>query len=123
MSAEARRQEQDITVYRCDHVEASARCVRETASFRVQDTVTVLLDPAWLMLRAGLDEEKHFCSWEHHIAWVQAQETQGGAFATRLRTASQTRERRETQDAEMTRERQAQRQVSGALLDAPVPTA
>lgn len=121
MSIETRRAEQDITVYQCDRMNEGERCVRETASFQVQDTITVLLDPAWLILRVGLGEERHFCSWDHHIAWVAVQEIENGDFAVRLRTASAARETREAQGAEQSRIRAASRREASRVLETPTP--
>lgn len=81
MSVETRRTESDTTVYRCDWTAPATdeggapvytRCVRETASFASNDAVVVLLDPAWLVIRAGLTTDSHFCSWDHMALWVAA---------------------------------------------------
>jgi hypothetical protein len=131
MSAEVKRQECDVTVYRCDYTRDTDRCVRETASFQTQESVTVLLDPAWMTTRVSLGEEKHFCSWDHHLMWaitesaaLERSEQSGvdpapsdpGAFALRLRNAAQRREAQEAQEAVYLRDRIMRHDEAAALL-------
>lgn len=129
MTMETRRQDQDVRVYQCDFTSEVARCVRETASFVSEGTVTVFLDAAWLSLRVGLAGEKHFCSWDHMAEWTQREHAQAiqnegksleddapGSFAAQLRHAAQTRQEREEQEAQSLRSRLLVQQRSGELL-------
>lgn len=133
MSAETRTQECDVTVYRCDLTDQGKRCTWETASFMVQDGVTVLLDPAWVTLSVGLGEAKNFCSWDHHATWV-ASETTGanlhesgaasaqdgvGEFALRLRTAVHRRNEQVAQEALSLRLRAERQTEAAAILGLP----
>jgi hypothetical protein len=104
VSIEIRRTESDTTVYRCDWMEPGTplpeRCPRETASFASKDAVVVLLDPAWLVIRAGLITDSHFCSWEHMALWVaagsQGVKTGGvGVMADVMQQAARDRDARE----------------------------
>jgi hypothetical protein len=119
MSVETVRREQEVTVYQCDVTTGMDRCVRQTASFQRVDAVAVLLDAAWLTVRVGLGEEKHFCSWIHLTQWV-AQQSAGGAdaetFGARMVRAAEARDRRESEAAEHLRARLASQQESAGIL-------
>jgi hypothetical protein len=101
MSLDTRRQGQSADVYRCDALHEGAQCPRETAAFQNVDAVTVIVDPAWLVLRVGLGEEKYFCSLLHLAAWLNA----GGEFVDRMMRAASDREEREHKIVEESRRR------------------
>jgi hypothetical protein len=84
--------------------------------------------------RVSLGEEKHFCSWDHHLMWVltesaalERSEQSGvdpapsdpGAFALRLRNAAQRREAQEAQETERLRDRTQRQDEAAALLGLP----
>lgn len=112
MGKETRRQEQSVDVYQCDASHEGGRCPRETAAFQSVETVTVIVDPAWLVLRAGLGEEKHFCSLVHLAAWLNA----GGEFVDRMVKATEDREIREQKIVEESRRRLDAVSQNGDLL-------
>jgi len=129
MSMETRRQEQDIRVYRCDLTQDTDRCVRETASFHSEGGVTVFMDPAWTVVRAGLGEERQFCSWDHQAEWTarehaaalareehDAVDMDYGDFAVSLRRAAQDRAAREESSVVKTRALAEERNRSAELL-------
>lgn len=130
MSVETRRQEQDVQVYRCDLVRPEGQCVRETASFHTEGDVTVLMDPAWLVLRVGLGEEKQFCCWAHFATWITYEimgeeqrhagndvESQAGEFALRMNRMAREREEREEIGAQQTRALTEQRNRTTEMLE------
>jgi hypothetical protein len=132
MTMETRRQEQDVQVTRCDLSRLEGRCTRETASFHAEGGVLVFTDPAWLVIRVGLGEEKHFCGWEHLFAWVSleqaaaVQREQGtevssriGEFASRMRTLASERESRENRIVSAAQTRREEQNRSAAILGAP----
>lgn len=119
-----------VTRYRCALVSPEGRCERETAAMQHEDAPAVPLDAAWLTIRIGLWEERHFCSWDHLARWVALETvtanvrghddaeplTGPGEVAQRMRNVAASRDRREQETAAHMRERTMRQREAAALL-------
>ena len=94
MAVETRMEEREVSYVRCDATDATGQCIHETVSYQSVDSLTVVLDPAWLTLLWGVGDIRYFCCWDHMLSWTQTEDgnTDPAGFAGRLKAQAPHRD-------------------------------